>query len=75
MLTPTSFFTSMPAWLLKVSGVSAKGNWGEGVGSALTLASAGFTVGAFTDLVTFWAEGVADNSFCNVAIALPAIDA
>lgn len=75
MLTPTSFFTSMPAWLLKVSGVSAKGNWGEGVGSALTLASAGFTVGAFTDLVTFWAEGVADNSFCNVAIAVPAIDA
>jgi hypothetical protein len=30
-----------------------KGNCGEGVGSALTLVSPGFTVGAFTDFVTF----------------------
>lgn len=55
--------------------MSAKGNCGEGVGSALTLVSPGFTVGAFTDLVIFWVEDVADNSFCNVAIAVPAIDA
>lgn len=55
--------------------MSVKGNCGEGVGSALTLVSPGFMVGAFTDLVIFWVEDVADNSFCNVAIALPAIDA